>query len=404
MKKMSLRNKALTHMINMFADGLPRLRLVLWDGSTFDFGSEPLVTITLSSPSLWRALLQGNFFRLGDGYVKGELTVDGRPEDIIGVGVKLAERLERFRALGALKLLTSFRLRQRSFGEDAANVRRHYDISNDFFRLWLDRRLVYSCAYFRNGTESLDLAQEQKLEHICRKLMLRPGESLLDVGCGWGAFLRWATENHGVQGYGITLSENQFSEAKRALAHLGGKVSVALQNFKELEDDLAFDKIASIGMYEHVGASAICVYFTKMARMLKPGGLFLNHGIIAGSKNGPSGGAFIERYVFPGGSVSPLSTIISEITSSGLEVIDVEDLRPHYVRTLTQWSERLEEHKEAAIEFAGVETYRIWRIYLAGMAHAFEHGWLSVAQVLSSKPMGGRPTRRPWTRAHQYVS
>ncbi|MEK4031851.1 class I SAM-dependent methyltransferase [Methylocystis sp. IM2] len=366
----------------------------------------PTVVITFSSPKQWRSLLRGNFSALGDAYVSGGLKVEGRPEDIIEAGVRLSERLEKTPALGFLKSILNLTMRANSLDEDAANVRRHYNVSTEFYKLWLDKRLVYSCAYFHDGNEDIDLAQEYKLDHICRKLLLQADEKLLDVGCGWGALLHWAAERYGALGFGITLSERQFEEAQGRLAHLGNRTGIALQHYKELTDNASFDKIVSVGMHEHVGSSALPAYFRKMAALLKPGGMFLNHGIIAtgGSKSGPSGGAFIERYVFPGGSVSSLSRIVQEIADAGLEVIDIEDLRPHYARTLMHWSEGLEQHKESAIEAAGAETYRIWRVYLAGMAYAFDRGWLSIAQVLALKPKDGRPSQRAWTRAHQYVS
>lgn len=403
---MSFRQTTLSHLRSIFGEASPRLRLVFWDGDAFDFASLPTVVITFSSPDQWRSLLRADFSALGDAYVNGGLKVEGRPQDIIETGVRLSERLEKSPALGFLKSMANLTALARPLDQDAANVRRHYDVSNEFYKLWLDKRLVYSCAYFHDGTENIDLAQEHKLDHICRKLRLQADEKLLDVGCGWGALLQWAAERYGALGFGITLSERQFEEAQKRLAHLGDKTGVALQHYKELTDNASFDKVVSVGMYEHVGSSSLPAYFRKMAALLKPGGMFLNHGIIAtgGAKSGPSGGAFIERYVFPGASVSPLSRIVEEITRAGLEVVDIEDLRPHYVRTLLHWSERLEQQKGSAIKTAGAETYRIWRVYLPGMAYAFDRGWLSIAQVLAFKPKDGKPAPRPWTRAHQYVS
>lgn len=400
----SFRRQALLGLKAVFADGSLPLRLIFWDGDAFDFAAAPTVTIAFSGPALWRALLKGDFARLGDAYVKGELAVEGDLAALVEIGVRLSERLEASSAFRVLKSLASLRPRRRSLERDAANVRRHYDVSDAFYGLWLDKRLVYSCAYFRDGDEDIDRAQEQKLDHICRKLMLRPGEALLDVGCGWGALLQWAAERHDVTGFGITLSQCQFLHAKERLSPLHGKATVALRHFAELDDGAAFDKIASVGMYEHVGADAIPSYLEKIALLLKPGGVFLNHGIISpgGARRGPSGGDFIERYVFPGGSVSSLAVLVEEIGKAGLEVIDIEDLRPHYARTLMLWSERLEKNRQRAIDLVGAETFRIWRVYLAGMAYAFDHGFLSIAQVLAVKPEGGRPARRPWTRAHQY--
>lgn len=404
MKPMSLRSIGLSYLKIALADASPPLRLIFWDGDIFDFAEPVTVAIRLGSRRLWRSLLRGDFSRLGDAYVAGELTVEGNVKDIIEIGVALSEKLEKAPAAGWLKSIAKLGALHRSIDLDAANVRRHYDVSNAFYGLWLDRQLVYSCAYFHDGTEDIDRAQAQKLDHLCRKLMLRPGDRLLDVGCGWGALLQWATERYGALSFGITLSERQFEAAQDRLRHLHARAEVALQHYEALEGAASFDKIVSVGMYEHVGMSSLPAYFRKMATLMKPGGVFVNHGIIATGQSelSPSGGAFIERYVFPGGSVSSLSRIVSEAANAGLEVVDVEDLRPHYALTLQHWSDRLERNKEQAIETAGVETYRIWRVYLAGMAHAFDRGWLSIAQVVALKPRDGRPGPRPWTRAHQY--
>lgn len=401
---MSIKVRALSYLKTMLADPQPPLRLAFWDGDVFDFSDQPEVVIRITSPQVLGALLRGDFAKLGDAYVDGSLVVEGGPREIINVGVSLCEKLEKAPASGLLQFMHRFASRRISMAQEAANVRSHYDVSNEFYKLWLDKRLVYSCAYYQNDDDDIDLAQEQKLSHLCRKLMLKPGEKLLDVGCGWGALLQWATERHGVIGTGITLSDGQFEEAKRRLAHLDGKVGLSIENYRELKGFSLFDKVVSVGMYEHVGAVALPTYFRKMAMLLKPGGVFLNHGIIStGGRAGPSGGEFIERYVFPGGSVSTLSTLAREITNAGFEILDIEDLRPHYVRTLHHWSERLEQQKESAIEAVGPEVFRIWRVYLPGMAYAFERGWLSVVQILALNPENGRPAPRPWTRAYQYL-
>ncbi len=402
---MSIRLQALSFLKEALKEVSPPLRLVFWDGETFDFVDQPTVVVALGSSRLLKDMLRGDFSSLGDAYVRGELTVEGCPQEIIKVGVTLCERLEKAPAAGLLRTLGRLSLTGRSINRDAENVRRHYDVSNEFYGLWLDKRLVYSCAYFQDENDDIDRAQEQKLEHLCRKLMLQPGDRLLDVGCGWGALLQWAAERYGATGYGITLSERQFDEAKKRLSHLRGKADVALKHYRELGGDASFDRIVSVGMYEHVGSAALRDYFKKMAALLAPGGVFLNHGVIAAGegKSGPSGGDFIQKYVFPGGAVSSLATIVKEVTSAGLEIIDIEDLRPHYARTLHQWSERLERHKERAMEAVEPATYRIWRVYLAGMAYAFERGWLSIAQVVALKPKDGRPSPRPLTRAYQYI-
>jgi cyclopropane-fatty-acyl-phospholipid synthase len=268
--------------------------------------------------------------------------------------------------------------------------------------------MVYSCAYFHSGAEDIDTAQQQKLDHICRKLLLRPGERLLDIGCGWGGLLQWAAKRYGVEGVGVTLSERQYSAAREAAASSGlaNLVEFRLQHYQDIQGGNGFDKIVSVGMYEHVGLRNLPVYFQTVARLLRPGGMFLNHGIVstdpAGRPRGPPGGQFIDRHVFPGGAVPHLSRVLVELSQAGLEFADAEDLRPHYALTLQHWSRRLEACRDQAVAAAGPEVFRVWRVYLAGMAYAFDHGWLSVAQVLSFKPSSGGEVRRPWTREYQY--
>ncbi|HZT87015.1 MAG TPA: class I SAM-dependent methyltransferase, partial [Stellaceae bacterium] len=267
-----------------------------------------------------------------------------------------------------------------------------------------------SCAYFITGDEDIDTAQEQKLDHLCRKLRLARGERLLDIGCGWGGLLCWAAARYGVEAVGVTLSPRQAEEAERriAAAGLAGHVSVRLQHWRDIPGAAEFDKIVSVGMYEHVGIANLPDYFAAVARLLKPGGVALNHGITSGDRDshpqGPPGGEFIDRFVFPGGELPHLSRVVYDVASAGLEILDIEDLRPHYPRTLLHWARRLEAQREAAIAAAGIERYRVWRVYMPAMAVAFERGWLSLAQVLATKPLTDGMAPRPWTRAYQYAA
>jgi cyclopropane-fatty-acyl-phospholipid synthase len=407
---MSLRQRALGYLRSRLAgDPLP-LRLIFWDGDCFEFGKSPQVTITLGSPDLLKLLLRGDFAALGDAYAEGRLGVEGRAEDVVRTGIALAQRLGKSRLLRPLSKVVSSIPFRHSRRKDAADISYHYDVSNEFYRLWLDERMIYSCAYFRTGEEDIHQAQRQKLEHICRKLMLKPGERLLDIGCGWGGLLHWAAEHHGATGVGITLSERQFTYAreKLAAARLSSKVEIRLADYRDFTEASSFDKIVSVGMYEHVGLRNLPLYFATAARLLRPGGAFLNHGIVAtdphGRARGPAGGEFIDRYVFPGGAVPHLSRCLIELGRAGLELVDAEDLRPHYSHTLLHWARRLEERRQEAIAAAGAPRTRIWLVYLAGMAHAFDRGWLSVAQVLSFKPMRNGVVRRPWTREYQYCA
>jgi cyclopropane-fatty-acyl-phospholipid synthase len=277
---------------------------------------------------------------------------------------------------------------------DARQVQFHYDVSDDFYALWLDPRRVYSCAYYREAGMPLAHAQEAKLDHVCRKLMLREGERFLDIGAGWGGLLLWAAEHYGVKATGITLSKNQHEHVNRLIAERGlqGRVQMQLLDYRALPEEEPWDKIASIGMFEHVGRAMLPTYFAKIRRLLKPGGLLMNHGITAGgTRNAQLGagiGEFIERYIFPGGELLHVSHVLREMADSFLEAIDVENLRPHYARTLWAWSDALESRLSHAAEVAGDRVVRAYRLYLAGSAMSFERGWISLHQMLASRPSG----------------
>jgi cyclopropane-fatty-acyl-phospholipid synthase len=408
MSRMSLRNRFLSKLRDRLADEPVSLRIKFWDGEVFDFVPAPRVTIALNSKRLLRLFLTGDMAGLGRAYVEGEIDVDGRLQEVFHIGITLADRLGRSRLLQPLSRVLALRRGRHSTARDAAAVRYHYDVSNAFYRLWLDRNMIYSCAYFETGDEDLDTAQEQKLDHLCRKLRLQPGERLLDIGCGWGGLLYWAASRYGVRGVGITLSDQQFAYARERIAAegLAPCIEIRWQDYREVPGEAEFDKIVSVGMYEHVGIANLPIYFATIARLLRPGGLALNHGITAADRDGrvqgPPGGEFIDRLVFPGGEVPHVSRVLYEIAGAGLEILDVEDLRPHYPPTLLHWVRRLEAKRERAIAAAGGERYRIWRMYMTGMAHAFDRGWLSVCQVLAQKKLAAGPAPRPWTRRYQY--
>jgi cyclopropane-fatty-acyl-phospholipid synthase len=391
-----------------FGNEAPPVRLVFPDADAFDFAPDPAVTITFHSAEPLKALLRGDFTRAADAYVAGRISVDGPIEMVLKVGIALAEKLGRSPALHGLARIAALLPAANSKSRDAANISHHYDVGNEFYRLWLDRRMVYSCAYFHSGNEDIHTAQEQKLDHLCRKLLLRPGERLLDIGCGWGGLLQWAARRYGVSGVGVTLSEQQYSSAREAVAlsELAHLIEIRRQHYLDIGDSEGFDKIVSVGMYEHVGLRNLPSYFQAVAGLLRPGGIFLNHGIVstdaAGRPRGPPGGGFIDRHVFPGGAVPHLSRVLIELSQAGLEFADAEDLRPHYALTLQHWSRRLEDSRDRAILTAGPEVFRIWRVFLAGMAYAFDHRWLSVAQVLSFKASSNGEVQRPWTREYQY--
>lgn len=381
------------------------LSITFWNGRRVASDASAPVNVTVRSPKVLPSLVRPTMGRLARHYVEQELDVEGDAREILRVTEGLAGSPQG--GPGATAHLRKWLRHTRVF--DSKAIRHHYDVSDDFFGLWLDLRRVYSCAYFRRADDTLDLAQEQKLDHICRKLMLRPGERFLDIGCGWGALIMWAASRYKVRATGITLSENQYAYAKKKIeeAGLGELCDVRLLDYRDVADDSAYDKIASVGMFEHVGRKNLPVYFGKLFRLLRPGGLVMNHGITLNGVDrqelGGDIGSFIDDYVFPGGELTHISTVLAEMGRQGLESWDVESLRPHYARTLWHWVNRLEANRDAALRSVGEKVYRIWRIYMAGSAHAFERGWMSIYQVLAGKPLADGRLSTPATREYIYA-
>ncbi|PZR96192.1 MAG: SAM-dependent methyltransferase [Stutzerimonas stutzeri] len=289
-----------------------------------------------------------------------------------------------------------------------ANIAHHYDVSNAFYRLFLDERMVYTCAYFTEDHDDLERAQTDKLEMICRKLRLKPGDKLLDIGCGWGALVCYAAQHYGVEAHGVTLAEEQLKLAREKVEALGlqDKVTLHLKDFTQMEGE--FDKISSIGMFEHVGIRNHPTYFQAVNRLLKPRGLYLHHSISRRAKKTekafnkmPAEYRALVRYIFPGGELDHLGMSIANLERYGFEVHDVEGWREHYQRTTRLWFERLNANKAAAAAEVGPERTRMWLLYLAGCSLAFERGGALINQTLVSKRRKG-PSGLPLTRADLY--
>jgi cyclopropane-fatty-acyl-phospholipid synthase len=393
------------------------LAVKLWNGETMHVGhGAPEFTLVVHDPKVLRDLaVRRDPLRLAEAYFTGALDVDGSLYQALGLrhlrGWGRATWRQRLHTL-ALLLLASGRgvARARPVGaitrprwlgtpvgaREKAGEREiafHYDVSNEFYATWLDREMIYSCAYFERDEDSLDVAQTNKLDHICRKLRLKRGDTLLDVGCGWGALAIWAARHYGVRVKGITLSQKQFEYAERRVRAEGltALVTIEKRDYRDLVGHDVFDKVSSVGMFEHVGLKNLPTYFETIHRVLKPGGLFLNHGITHDEEGWRPqlSTRFINRYVFPGGELDTVGNVQREMERAHFEVWDVEGLRPHYAKTLRHWVTRLERARAEALRYVDEATYRVWRLYMAACALHFEDGDVGIYQILASKRAKG---------------
>jgi cyclopropane-fatty-acyl-phospholipid synthase len=378
------------------------VRVVLWDGREVALSADPRVTVRVKGTRGASALVNPSLLTLARAYIDGDADLEGDLREAIRGAEAISRSAPRPRRDAGTPNA------RHTKGDDRAAIQHHYDVSNDFYALWLDSRMVYSCAYFRDEDDSLETAQLRKLDHICRKLRLAPGEKFLDIGCGWGALAMRAAEKYGVDATGITLSENQFRLATERIREAGlqDRCRVLLLDYRDAPGEGVYDKIASVGMFEHVGLKNLPVYFGGVQRLLRERGLFLNHGITSSSVEnhavGLGAGEFIGRYVFPRGELPHLHRAVRDMSAAGLEVHDVECLRPHYAKTLDLWSANYEQRFAQAVAASSERTARIWRVYLAGCAHAFEQGWISIYQLLASRQGEPGRTALPLTRDWMY--
>jgi cyclopropane-fatty-acyl-phospholipid synthase len=374
------------------------------DGSSKLYGArQPAFEVRVESPAHFKRLLASDAYTVAMAFVRGEFSIRG---DLVA-GVRFYRtkvHSHGFRYAKVLLHLVLDRLQARIRTKDGAaqDVRFHYDQPAGFYEQFLDSRMVYSCAYFRNASDSLEEAQLTKMDHICRKLDLKEQESFLDVGCGWGGLVLHAVQRYGVSATGCTLSAEQEKFAANRVQEYGFKdrAFIVLRDYRDLRGH--FDKIASVGMFEHVGRTQLARYFSKLSAVLQPDGLLLNHGLVrpATSPEGPET-VFLRRQVFPGAEIVALAEVIEAAERAGFEIVDVENLRPHYALTCRAWVSRLQTNAAECLRFVDLKTYRAWLLALAASAASFEDGEMGVCQVLLRK----RSSRRgmPLTREYVYL-
>jgi cyclopropane-fatty-acyl-phospholipid synthase len=403
-----------------------KIGIRLWDGTNWPDEAPRPVTLVLQHPGALRAMfLPGTEVGLGEAYIYNDFDIDGQIEQVFGladslsaIAANLVTRIKLARELiqlperkgngyhsarrGPAKLVG----KSHSIARDQQAVTYHYNVSNDFYALWLDQRMVYSCAYFRTPEDDLNTAQQQKLEHICRKLRLRPGQRILDIGCGWGGLIMYAAQHYGVDATGITLSQPQADLVNQRIcgSDLAERVRVRACDYREMNEPEGYDALVSVGMFEHVGAAMLPEYFSQAYRLLRSGGVFLNHGIATGKKveGGGTESSFSQSYVFPDSELMPIDSTLRAAAGSLFEVRDVESLREHYALTLRQWVKRLEAQHTQALKYVDEATYRTWRLFMSASAFGFGQGTLNVYQTLLAKPNAGGATGLPLTREDWY--
>jgi len=371
-----------------------------WDGQTESFGrNPPSFILAFKTRTAAKRILSRGSMGFGEAYVDGDIDVQGDFQQLVRIGIDPRFQDMRLPARTRVSILWQHILSLNTLKRSPGNISRHYDLGNDFYGCYLDRSMTYSCAYFRSGTDTLEEAQEQKYEHICRKLQLKEGETLLDIGCGWGGMLLYAARYYGVRGVGCTLSSRQaeYAEERVEREGLSDTVTILRQDYRNMKGE--FDKLVSIGMFEHVGKGFIPKFMERTRSLLKPGGIGLLHTV--GKERDSAGDPFTMRYVFPGAYIPVLDHVIRAMGKEELVPVDIENLRLHYASTLDEWRKRFEANAGRIEEMFDARLVRMWRLFLNGSAAAFRWGNIRLYQILFTN---GLNNSLPMTREYLYPS
>ncbi len=392
--------RSLINIANLMhsADPHSRFAFEFWDGETLGYGDQPEVLLRLKTKESAQQLLANGFLGFAEAYMAGYLEVEGNLQELLRLGYCVEFEKNNLSFWQKMRFLLRRLGTRNTSSRVSKNISYHYDLGDEFYALYLDKTMTYSCAYFNSDTDSLEQAQRNKYEHICRKLALQPGEKLVDIGCGWGGMLIYAARKYGIKGLGNTLSHNQCECAKRKIEELGlqNQIEVVLKDYREITGK--FDKFVSIGMFEHVGKAFIPLFMHKISNLLKEGGTGLLHTI--GKDAESPGDPWILKYIFPGYYVPNLAEIVAQMGLSALSIVDVENLRFHYAHTLDRWADNYENSVEKVRCMFDESFVRMWRLYLQVCSAGFKYGNSRLYQILFTK---GLTNSLPLTRTHLYL-
>jgi len=392
--------KILQKLLKELSGNIPEISFEVrfWDGMTEMYGNGvPVFILAFNTKAAAKHMLSRGPLGFGEEYVAGNIDVSGDLQQLIRLGIDPCFQDMKIslktRAAVLLQHVTSLNTLKRSPG----NIAHHYDLGNDFYKQYLDESMTYSCAYFRNDNDTLEQAQQQKYEHICRKLQLKEGETLIDIGCGWGGMLLYAAHHYGAKGVGCTLSQHQTEYARDRVAHEGleKKINILCEDYRNIKGQ--FDKFVSIGMFEHVGKGFIPTFMEKTRSLLKPGGTGLLHTI--GKESNTPGDAWTKKYIFPGSYIPTLDRVIGAMGKRGIVPIDIENLRLHYASTLDEWGKLFEVNVHKIEKMFDKRFVRMWRMFINGSAATFRWGDIRLYQILFTN---GLNNSLPMTREHLY--